>query len=153
MIPPGFIGQAFASWVSKAILHTGHAIHMDVEILVTSHVPVYGYGKSHGYTKLIRLVSLPLPLASYDAYLYSSSQVVDEMKLGRKLMMPSEESLGKIVQLTLRWHCRLSREYFFNVWQNINVHIGKSIFLFCSYHLCITHISTFSLQTYLHTQP
>ncbi|KAL7533413.1 hypothetical protein ACHAXR_005217 [Thalassiosira sp. AJA248-18] len=131
MIPPGYISTSFANWVSNALKHTGDGIQMDIEILITSHVPVYGYGKSHGYTKLIRFVTLPLALAVYDVYLFASSNVastsegvgdgnndyyqdsslrdaLDEIKLGRNLSPPAVGTLGKILQLVLRWHCRLS---------------------------------------------
>jgi hypothetical protein len=121
MIPPGFIGESFADWVAGALRSTGDDIHMTVEIIPTSHVPVYGYGKSHGYTKLIRFVTLPLSLAVYDAYLIASSKAMnrrgegenslldtlDRMEAGKK---PSIATIGTIVQLLLRWHCRLSRE-------------------------------------------
>ena len=121
MIPPGFIGESFADWVAGALRSTGDDIHMAVDIIPTSHVPVYGYGKSHGYTKLIRFVTLPLSLAVYDAYLMASfkamnrigeeedslSDTLDKMGAGKK---PSIATIGTIVQLLLRWHCRLSRE-------------------------------------------
>ncbi len=93
---------------------------MDIEILITSHVPVYGYGKSHGFTKLIRFASLPAPVAAYDAYLWSSSRdtnqesslrdALDEMKPGRNIEPPSADAIGRTLQLVMRWHCRLSRE-------------------------------------------
>ena len=126
LTPPGFVSEGFAWWIGDAVGSTGNDILMDVEVIHTSRVPVYGYGKSHGFTKLIRLVTLPLSLASYDAYLKASSMIVegknernkdeklrgvlDEMKLVRKLSPPSADSIGRILQLILRWHFRVSRE-------------------------------------------
>ena len=73
MITPGYISTNIANWIGHALKQTGDSIHMDIEIITTAHVPVYGYGKSHGYSKLIRIVTLPLPLAVNDAYYYSMS--------------------------------------------------------------------------------
>lgn len=141
MFPPGYIGQSFAQWIADTLKgssssssasssYSNLGIHLD--ILSTSHVPVYGYGKSHGYTKIIRFVPLPLSLAVYDASLYglsstlstSTTGVVDtsslhdalkRMKLGRTKKdgssPTSTEMVGSILRLILRWHCRLSRKY------------------------------------------
>jgi len=122
MIPPGFVSGAFAHWVADVLQQTSKKLHMEIDIVITSHVPVYGYGKSHGYTKLIRFISLPISLAAYDAYLMGSSttrelrdtssstlqDVLEGMKLGRNAEPPSVVALGNMVQLVMRWHCRLS---------------------------------------------
>lgn len=135
MINPGYISIAVAKWISQALQKTGDSIHnMKIDILVTSHVPVYGYGKSHGYSKLIRLAILPLPLAMIDAYYYSMNEllihdndeisnngnnevvsfaiqnldvILDESKV-RNTAKPTALTVEKITQLLLRWHCRLS---------------------------------------------
>lgn len=132
LIPPSFIGHTFATWIEKALQSTSNEIHMDIEIILTSSVPVYGYGKSHGYTKLIRLNVMPLSLAVYDSYLYAShvlltndkdsrgvndyykevvKDMLDEMKLGRRVVPPDVGTVGLILQLIMRWHCRMSREF------------------------------------------
>mmetsp|Transcript_41415 Transcript_41415/g.88254 ORF Transcript_41415/g.88254 Transcript_41415/m.88254 type:complete len:518 (+) Transcript_41415:130-1683(+) len=119
MVPPGRVSATFAAWVEGALRSTGEGIQMDVEVVTTSRAPVYGYGKSHGYTKLVRFVALPAPLAAYDAYLWASSDddgrdslrdAADEMELGRNSSPPSSSAVGRTLQLILRWHCRLSRE-------------------------------------------
>jgi hypothetical protein len=151
MIPPGLIGRAFAEWIAGALLGSGSSSSSsssslsggeDVEIVVTSHVPVYGYGKSHGYSKLVRFVITPLPLAAYDAYSFarssSSTTTADEgggdrrgggdasssLRGGRAESgaetqsssssssppPPAAATIGMMVRLVMRWHCRLSRE-------------------------------------------
>jgi hypothetical protein len=127
MITPGYTSLTVANWIGHALKITGEKIHMDIEILITSHVPVYGYGKSHGYSKLIRLVTLPLPLAVNDSYYYSMNELttdivnesnnefvihnldatLDEQKL-KGTTKPSSQTIGSITELLLRWHCRLS---------------------------------------------
>ena len=136
MFPPGYIGQSFANWIADALKQSPSrsSSTMDVDILSTSHVPVYGYGKSHGYTKLVRFVPLPLPLAVYDAYLYGvlssssleessssssaspsltvvdSSSLRDALERIMKTGTNNIASMGRILRLILRWHCRLSRK-------------------------------------------
>jgi len=132
MIAPGYISTTIARWIGRALKQTGKSIHMDIEILTTAHVPVYGYGKSHGYSKLIRVVILPLPLAVNDAYYYSMNDlaetnndkgindndgssfviqnldaILDETKL-KYTAKPSSQTVASITKLLLRWHCRLS---------------------------------------------
>jgi len=135
MIPPGRIGRAFADWIVGALTAVGSGggegenASVDIDIVVTSHVPVYGYGKSHGYTKLIRFLMLPLPLAAYDAYTYisllSTMTVGDgisiadaslrggglqskTIKPASALKAPTPASIGMVLRLMMRWHCRLS---------------------------------------------
>ena len=131
MIAPGYISTTIARWIGHALKRTGDSIHMDIELLTTAHVPVYGYGKSHGYSKLIRVVTLPLPLAVNDAYYYSMNDltetnndkdsndndgsfviqnldaILDETKL-KYTAKPSSQTVASITKLLLRWHCRLS---------------------------------------------
>mmetsp|Transcript_26533 Transcript_26533/g.47828 ORF Transcript_26533/g.47828 Transcript_26533/m.47828 type:complete len:155 (+) Transcript_26533:1084-1548(+) len=40
----------------------------------------------------------------------SLQNTLDEMKLGRNMSPPSAVAIGTILQLILRWHCRLLRE-------------------------------------------
>ena len=135
MIPPGRIGRAFADWIVGALTAVGSGggggvnASVDIDIVVTSHVPVYGYGKSHGYTKLIRFLMLPLPLAAYDAYTYmsllSTMTVGDGISIAdaslrgvglqsktikplSALKAPTPASIGMVLRLMMRWHCRLS---------------------------------------------
>jgi len=130
MITPGYISTTVAKWIGHALKQTGDSIHMDIEILTTAHVPVYGYGKSHGYSKLIRVVTLPLPLAVNDAYYYSMNELTDGNDVGNNgndgsfvmqnleaildetklqyTVKPSSQTVGSITELLLRWHCRLS---------------------------------------------
>ena len=128
MVTTGYIGVHVAKWIEQALKRTGQMIHMDIELLPTSHVPVYGYGKSHGYTKLIRIATLPLPLAVNDAYYYAMNELnesdegkyndgsfviqnldakFDDTKL-KFTKQPSSETVMSITELLLRWHCRLS---------------------------------------------
>jgi len=129
MITPNFISHTIANFIKETLVQTSEEIHFNLEILITSSVPVYGYGKSHGYTKLIRINVMPLSLSVVDTYLYTAGMVlkkdeedesssndllkdtIDEMKLGRRLGVPSIGTVGMILSLVMRWNCRMSREY------------------------------------------
>jgi len=129
MITPSFISHTIANLIKEVLQQTSEEIHFNLDIIITSSVPVYGYGKSHGYTKLIRINVMPLSLAVVDTYLYTAGMVLkkddedesgsidvlkdtsDEMKLGRRLGVPSIGTVGTILSLIMRWNCRMSREY------------------------------------------
>ena len=85
LAPPSAAADAFFAWY-RDLAKRGGATARKVEWIPTSHAPPYGYGKNHGYTRIVRL-ALPL-LASVAA----SSQ-------GN-----AAESLAQHV----RWHCRVS---------------------------------------------
>lgn len=128
MITPSYISHTIANLIKETLLQTSDELHFNLEIIITSSVPVYGYGKSHGYTKLIRINVIPLSLAVVDTYLYTAGMVlrkndedessidvlkdtIDEMKSGRRLAPPSIGTVGMILSLIMRWNCRMSREY------------------------------------------
>jgi hypothetical protein len=108
MMTPGFVSERLGLWVSHALKEMSQRSGNEVEILLTSHVPVYGYGKSHGYSKLIR-ITLPLPLTLGDAFLYekSDSSSGGDRMLG-KIGSPTKSELETLLKLIMRWQCRLS---------------------------------------------
>lgn len=72
-----------------------------IQLLPRPHVPPYGYGKTHGLTKIIRLVPQPLALAVTDAL--------------QAMLLPGETyadvtllDLKAAMRQLLRFHCRLS---------------------------------------------
>ena len=117
LFPPGAISYRAANWISSMLESTSQAAKMDINVIVTSQVPVYGYGKSHGFTKLIRLNALPLSLGALDSYVYSKigaeggdNGVEQLLKLFHPASLPSSKpvNIEKIMQLNMRWQCRLS---------------------------------------------
>ena len=85
LAPPSQAADAFFEWY-RDLAKRGGVTARKVEWIQTSHAPPYGYGKNHGYTRIVRLA---LPLLSSVA---ASSQ-------GN-----AAESLAQHV----RWHCRVS---------------------------------------------
>ena len=115
MVTPGFITNALGNWIKSALERVSQTSENDIEVLLTHHVPVYGYGKSHGFSKLIR-ITLPLPLAVVDGYMYenlrqsSDEGIVEELTKSKvkEVLRPSQYVIESILKLIMRWNCRLS---------------------------------------------
>ena len=68
-------------------------------IIQSSHVPAYGYGKNHGWNRIIRVVRRP----AYHA--------VDLLRKHRVLsghVSANEDAVSAQTRLLVRWQCRLS---------------------------------------------
>jgi hypothetical protein len=94
----------------------------DMDVFATSHVPPYGYGKTHGLTKIVRLVSHPLILQVTNAL----QAVMEPNELESLLLLLEEQDennnnsnlaaavvisimdLKIALRQVLRFHCRLS---------------------------------------------
>jgi hypothetical protein len=82
----------------------------EIAVIATSHIPPYGYGKNHGYTKLIRYVPNPLLLQVLDALSWSvlagSNESSSSSSSSSSLL--DEADVIAATRLVLRWHCRVS---------------------------------------------
>lgn len=72
-----------------------------IQVFRTSHVPPYGYGKSHGLTRIVKLRPDPLLLQVTDALEASLEQ-------GQSLDQTTWEDLEVTMLQIMRFHCRLS---------------------------------------------
>ena len=107
----------------------GDKMKMDsaLELVHTSHVPPYGYGGNHGWTRMVRLISSPLLVQVHEAVRYAitgEGDVVDGIDDGdlldssssqlRKLLLQGGDSgstdgiFSVALAQIIRWHCRLS---------------------------------------------
>lgn len=103
--PPGALGFVFESFIDEVVrLHSTEEQQATFELIKTSHVPPYGYGKTHGYTKIIRLASLPLRLAASDLVLEESTTALGHHSMDDITIRDLDQALRQVV----RWHCRLS---------------------------------------------
>lgn len=94
--PPGVFGELFTEFVERVVEnHWGN--DTDIVLLPTSHVPPYGYGKTHGLTKIIRLSVSPQMTHGVDVILQYSD--------GKDATL---QDLRQVVRQLIRWHCRLS---------------------------------------------
>ena len=114
--PPGKMSEMLWHWVEKVVKQHHKTLVENnpnpIEFILTSHVPPYGYGKTHGLTKIIRLVPKPLVMGVADAIQHI---LVDEErhhhKPGEKLLHQEDitlEDLKSVTRQFLRYHCRLS---------------------------------------------
>jgi hypothetical protein len=80
--------------IRKLLLAAGLPLNDKIELIHASNVPPYGYGKNHGWSRIIRI---------------ARSVVPQTLQL---LSQQDQQSLEKLVdpqvRQLLRWHCRLS---------------------------------------------
>jgi hypothetical protein len=97
MSPDSTVRNLFYDWLKKVLLivydQDEYRLNQEMQLVSTSHVPPYGYGETHGYTKIIRLIQFPLSAHFIDSTNSSS---------------PSMEDLVQVTKQVIRWHCRLS---------------------------------------------
>ena len=96
MRPPGEFGDLFEQFVSNVVDVYGSNTTANLELLPTAHVPPLGYGKTHGYTKIIRLLVSPLMTQAADLLLNQEEDV-------------SVQDLNQVTRQVVRWHCRLNQ--------------------------------------------
>jgi hypothetical protein len=74
-----------------------------LEIVPTTHIAPYGYGKTHGYTRLIRIVPQPLLVGTTDT-LIAAIKEVDDNEAKHVTLDDIKASLRQ----QIRYHCRLN---------------------------------------------
>lgn len=103
--PPGDISGSLLNRLEQVMLQHNHRSKkehlLDIDVVETTHVPPYGYGKTHGWTKIIRLVPQPLTLEVTDAL----QNVLEPGESHRNITLLD---LKAGMRQILRFHCRLS---------------------------------------------
>jgi hypothetical protein len=104
LAPPGEVSMALVNRVEQ-IVHRHNKLAnkgtLDIEIILTSHVPPYGYGKTHGLTKVLRLLPEPLMLEVTGA-------LTAVLEPGESHTEITLADLKAALRMILRFHCRLS---------------------------------------------
>lgn len=94
-----FVEAVFNSLVTSTAASAGKGDpNSNIELVVSSNVPAYGYGKNHGWTRIIRLTRGLLPHAFTLLQSNSSS--------GQGI--PTDIAFSTQVRQIVRWNCRLS---------------------------------------------
>jgi len=75
------------------------------ELVLDTHVPAYGYGKNHGWTRIVRVVRNILPHA-YSLLLGRHSPM--NQGGGNNSRTITTSAMQTQVRQLVRWHCRLS---------------------------------------------
>ena len=101
--PPGDLSQALQNRIAHLIQQHNKFTEDEtpIDLITTTNVPPYGYGKSHGYTKLVRVSPQPLLLQVTDALTAS-------LRPGETHRSIRLQDVQAATRMILRWHCRLS---------------------------------------------
>jgi hypothetical protein len=101
--PPGEISNSLRNRVHEILDHQQPNANglLDIELIETTHVPPYGYGKTHGLTKVLRQVPQPLVLEVTDA-------LQSLLEPGETHAMVTLSDVKAGLRQILRFHCRLS---------------------------------------------
>jgi len=99
LAPPGKLTTFFSKLVERTIQAAGSKTKegVSIEWLPTSHMAPYGYGKTHGWTKIIRVVPEPIMLGAADSLLVHYPSEI-----------PPLEDLKASLRQQIRYHCRLN---------------------------------------------
>jgi hypothetical protein len=100
LAPKGEFGNWIFKWASK-VVDTKLASTAKMDLQLVSNVPPYGYGKTHGWTKLIRILPRSLMLGAADALRGS-------LLLGQAQDSLTLRDLKATLRQLLRYHCRIS---------------------------------------------
>jgi hypothetical protein len=102
LAPPGHLSGSLVNRIEKIVSdHNNLPDVVKIQLIQTTHVPPYGYGKSHGYTKLIRLIPEPLLLEVADA-------LSGVLRPGESHTAFTVADVKAALRMMLRFHCRLS---------------------------------------------
>lgn len=108
--PPGSMTTSLLRLIEFVVAHSKKADGSKVtnttfEIIPTTHMPPYGYGKTHGYTRLIRVVPEPLLVGATDTLV----GVLDELSEngGAKQVVTLNDIKASLRQ-QIRYQCRLN---------------------------------------------
>ena len=100
--PPGSGADILYKYIQKLYSSSSSSSPSQIklsnyEIIYENNVPAYGYGKNHGWSRIIRLLRRPIPHALqllYEANQFESSDILT--------------LLDSQIRQLIRWHCRLS---------------------------------------------
>jgi hypothetical protein len=112
--PPGDLTVQFLRVIQEVIEHaTKKDDTVKIELLPTSHMAPYGYGKTHGLTRIIRVVPDPFVMGVTDTLLKSASLVQqDQQHSGESVSIRDSsitlQDLKTALRQQIRFHCRLS---------------------------------------------
>jgi hypothetical protein len=110
LAPPGDVSDSLLKRVElivrehnkqAAVTSSSNVDDLAIDLISTSHVPPYGYGKTHGYTKMIRLLPEPLLLEVTDA-------LTSTLLPGESPKLLTLSDVKAALRMILRFHCRLS---------------------------------------------
>ena len=125
--PPGMFGEWAFNWIQRKVMESieddpdVNSIEDVMDLHHVTHIVPYGYGKSHGWTRLIRVMPDNLMLGAADAVLGSRHKTASSSSLSssskhsssrslssQTVARPSLEDVKTAMRQLMRWHCRIS---------------------------------------------
>jgi hypothetical protein len=80
-----------------------------LEIIPTTHMAPYGYGKTHGYTRMIRVVPQPLLVGATDSLLAAVKEMAAQSSSSSAAVGDiTVEDIKASLRQQIRYHCRLN---------------------------------------------
>jgi len=102
LVPPGEFGDWVTKWIIRTVRATfGKEQSEKLQLIHISHIPPYGYGKTHGWMKIIRVLPSTLMLGAADA-------IRSSLDDGQSQSNISLDDLKSAFRMLTRWHCRIS---------------------------------------------
>ena len=111
MAPPGAIGDTFYALLNTALDSIYDPVESPderkkIQLIRTTHVPPYGYGRNHGWTKIIRILATPLPVAITDVMMtygeIKNSHGQSALKEDRKRALLETERIQSTAEAIMR---------------------------------------------------
>ncbi len=109
LAPPGQTATALVNLIQSAVAHGKKgegAKTTKLEIIPTTHMAPYGYGKTHGYTSLIRVVPQPLLVGATDSLLAAVKKMEENDPDFHGVV--TLDNIKASLRQQIRYHCRLN---------------------------------------------
>lgn len=99
LVRVGLLGppQSGVHVILDKLIAAGVKNNSKLELTPDTHVPPYGYGKNHGWSRIIRIVRCLIP--------HAYSLVADKYQPNNKQF---KELFDRQIKQLMRWHCRLN---------------------------------------------
>ena len=118
--PPSIATETFVSTLKNALLifydFDVKTMNSDLQLVPQTYVPPYGYGKNHGFTKIIRVMNGPLLLDVLGSWVD-----LNKYNKGDDEKLLDIESMKQSLRQIIRWHCRLNHVAAHTTMFNVNL--------------------------------
>jgi hypothetical protein len=100
--PPGDMTNSFFRLLQVVLGRAQKKHKIEIELIPTTHMAPYGYGKTHGLTRIIRVVPQPFLLGATDSLREVSSSGQESQN------RITVDDLKASLRQQIRYHCRLN---------------------------------------------
>ena len=101
LAPPGDMTYLFFHLLEYIVARTKKKREINMELILTTHMAPYGYGKTHGLTRIIRVVPQPFLLGV-------TNTLQKSLEFGQSQHEITLDDVKASLRQQVRYHCRLS---------------------------------------------